>query len=95
LVGKPFFRCALREISLGKVPDYIAQRAAAAAAPTTINRETSVLVHMLNRAVAWEYLVENRVDFQKERRRENRLEQREPGGRVRFLEPDEIERLLI
>jgi integrase len=54
--------------------------------PSTINREATVLKHILRRAVDWGYLSENRAV---------KLRQlRESPGRTRFLSPDEINRLV-
>ena len=55
-------------------------------APATINRQMSLLRGMLNKAIAWDKLHENpmkNVQFLKE-----------PAGRVRFLEREEIIKLL-
>jgi integrase len=54
--------------------------------PATVNREVSVLRHMLKRAVAWKYLARNPIDGWKPLR--------EAPGRVRFLLSDEITRLM-
>jgi integrase len=54
--------------------------------PATVNREISVLRHMLKRAVAWKYLARNPIDGWKPLR--------EAPGRVRFLLPDEVTRLM-
>ncbi len=54
--------------------------------PSTVNREVTVLKHMLKRAVEWEYLAENRAKKMKALK--------ESPGRTRFLSPEEITRLL-
>ena len=54
--------------------------------PSTVNREVSVLRHMLKRAVEWKYLHQYRLDGLKQLP--------EPGGRTRFLELDQIDSLL-
>jgi integrase len=54
--------------------------------PSTVNREVTVLKHMLRRAVEWGYLSENRAVKVKQLK--------ESPGRTRFLAPDEINRLL-
>ncbi len=56
------------------------------ATPATVNRELTVLKHMLKRAVEWGYLAENRIARVKPLK--------EAPGRTRFLAPDEIGRLL-
>jgi hypothetical protein len=62
---------------LWKLPD---------ANPATINRELTVLKHMIARAVDWEYLGGNRLAKVKQLR--------ESPGRTRFLAREEIDRLL-
>ena len=54
--------------------------------PATINRELTVLKHMIARAVEWEYLGSNRLA--------NVKQLKESPGRTRFLSTDEIQRLL-
>jgi integrase len=54
--------------------------------PATVNRELTVLKHMVARAVEWEYLGSNRLT--------NVKQLKESPGRTRFLSPDEIGRLL-
>jgi integrase len=56
------------------------------ATPATVNRELTVVKHMLKRAVEWGYLGESRVAKVKQLK--------ESPGRTRFLAPDEIGRLL-
>jgi integrase len=54
--------------------------------PSTVNREMTVLKHILARAVEWEYLGDNRAAKVKPLR--------ETPGRTRFLSLEEIDRLL-
>jgi integrase len=54
--------------------------------PATVNREISVLRHMLKRAVAWKYLARNPIEGWKPLK--------EAPGRSRFLLPDEVGRLI-
>jgi integrase len=54
--------------------------------PTTVNKEVALLKAMLNRAIAWGLLDTNPI------LRVKKLP--EPEGRVRYLAPEEIERLL-
>jgi integrase len=58
----------------------------AGTAPATVNREITVLKHIMRRAVLWEYLSRNQVAGLKALK--------EAPGRTRFLSPDEIARLL-
>jgi len=86
---KPTFTGSLRAINVAQVEAYRSRRAAAGAAPATINREVDVLRHMTARAVTWEFLA---VDQLAGRNTIKPL--REPKGRVRYLLPDEIGKLL-
>jgi len=54
--------------------------------PTTVNKEVALLKAMLNKAITWGYLDVNPL------RNVKRLP--EPDGRLRYLDADEIERLL-
>ncbi|MEW6272874.1 MAG: tyrosine-type recombinase/integrase [Thermodesulfobacteriota bacterium] len=86
---KPAFPGSLRAISVSQVEAYRAKRDVAGAAPATINREVDVLKHMTSRAVAWEYIAADPLAGRKTLRA-----LKEPKGRVRYLLPEEIERLL-
>ncbi|MGA7869386.1 MAG: tyrosine-type recombinase/integrase [Candidatus Binatus sp.] len=84
---KPLFVGALRSITSSAVEGYAARRLEAGANPQTVNRELSVLRHMIKRAVRWEYLTRDPVGtwpFSKET----------SFGRARFLTEEEIPRLL-
>jgi integrase len=83
---KPAFAGALRAITRAQVESYISKRIACGRATSTINREVTVLKHMLARAVLWEYLSSNHLAGLKPLR--------EPSGRTRFLDPEELGRLL-
>ena len=83
---KPAFPAALRTITVADAERYIARRSETGAEPSTINREITVLKHMLRRAVAWEYLSRNQIETIKPLK--------EGPGRTRFLSLEEIERLL-
>jgi integrase len=83
---KQAFPGALRAIARAQAESYVSQRIQQGAAASTVNREMTVLKHMLSRAVRWEYLGANRVAGLKPLR--------EPSGRTRFLSLEEIERLL-
>jgi integrase len=84
---KDHLKGSLRSINLAAVESYVTLRLAANANPQTVNRELSVLRHMLKRAVRWEYLERDPVGqwpFSKET----------GYRRQRFLTKDEIDRLL-
>ncbi|MGO9263963.1 MAG: tyrosine-type recombinase/integrase [Candidatus Binataceae bacterium] len=83
---KPAFPGALRAIARAQIESYVSRRIENRAAASTINREITVLKHMLARAVRWEYLSNNQITGLKPLR--------EPSGRTRFLSLEEIERLL-
>ncbi len=65
-----------------------------APSPSTLNRETTVLKHIMRRAVVWEYLSRNPFLDSQGGVLVGLKALREPGGRTRFLNLDEIDRLL-
>lgn len=65
-----------------------------APSPSTLNRETTVLKHMMRRAVVWEQLSRNPFLDSQGGSLSGLKALREPGGRTRFLNLDEIDRLL-
>lgn len=65
-----------------------------APSPSTLNREVTVLKHMMRRAVVWEYLSRNPFLDSQGGVLAGLKALREPGGRTRFLNLDEIDRLL-
>ena len=65
-----------------------------APSPSTLNRETTVLKHMMRRAVVWEYLSRNPFLDSQGGVLTGLKALREPTGRTRFLSLDEIDRLL-
>ena len=88
-----FGRSTLTEITPDRVDRYRSDRLTAkrkgrkrTISPTTVNKEVALLKAMLNRAIAWGLLDTNPI------LRVKKL--REPEGRVRYLEPEEIDRLL-
>jgi integrase len=83
---EPAFPGSLRGISAAGAESYVAKRLDAGATPSTVNREITVLKHMLKRAVLWEYLTLNPLV--------NLKAQKEPDGRTRYLSLEEIENLL-
>jgi integrase len=89
----PAIKGSLRAVELGAVEKYIAARIDAGASPASVNRETAVLKHILRRARAWKdddgdrYLSRYPLDELKPLK--------EPSGRVRFLDEDELQRLLV
>ena len=83
---KPAFPGALRSITSADAESFIKHRLQSGANPATVNRELTVLKHMIARALEWEYLGSNRLA--------NVKQLKESPGRTRFLSPDEIGRLL-
>jgi integrase len=65
-----------------------------APSPSTLNREVTVLKHMMRRAVVWEYLSRNPFLDSQGGLLSGLKALREPTGRIRFLNLDEIDRLL-
>lgn len=91
---KPAFRGALRAIGAGDAENYVGCRVDQGAGPSTINREMTVLKHMMRRAVEWELRGRNPFLDVQGRPLKSLKPLREPDGRVRFLTLDEINRLL-
>jgi integrase len=91
---KPAFRCALRIITAAEVEKHIARRLDEGAAASTINREATVIKHMMRRAVEWEILTRNPLLDGQGKPLAGIKALKEPSGRTRFLDRDEIERLL-
>ena len=83
---KPAFPGALRAITPATIDSYIRARLERGAQPSTVNREVTIIKHMLRRAVVWELLSNNPAAGIKALK--------EPSGRTRFLVLDEIDRLL-
>jgi integrase len=83
---KPAFPSALRAIAASDAERYVTRRSEAGANASTINREITVLKHMVRRAVIWEYLSRNQI--------ENIKPLKEGPGRTRFLSIEEVEKLL-
>jgi integrase len=89
-----FGRSTLTEITPDRVDRYRSDRLTTkrkggkmrTISPTTVNKEVALLKAMLNRAIAWGLLDTNPI------LRVKKLP--EPEGRVRYLAPEEIERLL-
>ena len=88
----PAFRGLLRSINVAEVESYMAKRAAAGAAAWTIRQELNVLIHMLHRAVKWEFL--GRSPLLDPHGRPLITMPKAPPGRIRFLSREEIDRLL-
>lgn len=74
------------EIRAHDMEKYIVTRSEMKVKPATINREISCIKHMFTKAVHWGYLTETPL------RSVRKL--REPPGRTRYLNDDEIKRLL-
>ncbi len=83
---KPAFPGALRAITKAQAESYIGKRIESGAAASTVNREMTVLKHILSRSALWEYLSVNQLSGLKPLR--------EPSGRTRFLSVEEIARLV-
>jgi len=84
---KPVFGSLfLFEITPQAVEEYKAKRLQEGVTPATINREVSCLKHIFNKAIEWGVVSKNPV-------KGVRL-LKEPPGRIRYLEVDEVERLL-
>ena len=75
----------LFELTSGMNERYKSKRLAKAG-PATVNRELACLRHMFNKAIEWGYVATNPM-------KGVRL-LKEPPGRVRFLQPEEVQRLL-
>ena len=56
---KPAFPSALRSITGANAQAYVARRVIDGAQQSTVNREMTVLKHMIRRGVEWEYLSRN------------------------------------
>jgi integrase len=82
----PTFRGSLRAITKAQVESYRSQRLEDGATPACVNREVSVIRHMMARAAEWELLRHNPLAGLKALK--------EPSGRTRFLAENEILALL-
>ena len=83
---KKAFPGTLRSVTPDQVEAYQHQRLEAGVSTSTVNREVTVLKHMFERAVLWEYLSTNPIKGMRKFK--------EPPGRTRWLNPEEIEKLL-
>ena len=81
-----FGKVSLNQIMLEQVEDYLAERIADGAAPATINKEIQVLKHVVKKAVEWGKIHTNQIV--------NVKPLKTPPGRVRYLELDQIPKLL-
>lgn len=91
---KPAFPGRLRSITAAAAEKYVSGRLATDAQASTVNREMTVLKHMLRRAAAWEFLGRNPFLDNQGRLVEGLRPLKEPAGRTRFLSLDEVDRLL-
>lgn len=82
---KPAFPGALRSITSSQAESYRTKRLESVT-PATVNREMTVLKHIISRAVSWGCITSNQVKDTKKFK--------EPPGRTRWLTPEEIDRLL-
>jgi integrase len=90
----PAFRGSLRSITAADAEAYVAKRVEEGRAPGTVNSEIMVLKHMMRRAVEWEYRGRNPFLDGQGRPLRGVKALKEPPGRVRFLSPEELQRLL-
>jgi len=79
------FNCYLYKVSKRQITEYIEKRSQEVK-PATVNQEIKRLRHMLNKAIEWKYLKENPCKGIKNLK--------EPPGRIRYITPEELERLL-
>lgn len=82
---KPFFSCSLAGIRRCDVQRYITNRSGKASAHS-IQKEVNVIKHLLRLAVEWELIPINPAQGVKP--------PRVPAGRVRYLQPPELNRLV-
>jgi integrase len=75
----------LAKLTTAQVEKYKVERSQTVA-PGTVNRELALLKHMLSKAVEWNYLKHNPAKAVKLLK--------EPPGRLRYLEAEDIERLI-
>ncbi len=89
-------RCEGKQVHSGNIacPKCGGSGEFAGATASTINREVTVLKHIIRRAVSWEFLSRNPFLDSQGGTVEGMKPLREPSGRVRFLTLDEIECLL-
>jgi integrase len=81
----PYFTAYLSKISTKDVESYMTMRLEMVK-PATVNREVTRLKHSLNTAVEWKYISRNPIEGLKALK--------EPPGRVRYLDDDELRLLL-
>lgn len=91
---QPAFRLPLRSITAAMAEAYVANRVAADASASSVNREMTVLKHIMRRAVSWEYLSRNPFLDAQGQIKDGLRPLKEPPGRTRYLKFDEIDRLL-
>ena len=83
----PFFdNSSLNKISVQQVDDYRSRRAADGVAAATINKEVQLLKHIVKKAVEWGKIRTNQIA--------NLKPLKTPPGRVRYLQPEQIPRLM-
>jgi integrase len=92
---KPAFPGSLRGVTAAGAEAYVARRVDQKAQPSTVNREMTVLKHMMRRAVEWECRSRNPFIDTQGRPLAGVKALREPSGRTRFLTLEEIDRLLM
>jgi len=83
---KTFGNCQIKDITAHDIDYHINQRKVTLK-NSTVNREVACIKHMFNKAVEWGYLLNNPLKTVKKLK--------EPPGRIRYLNAEEIERLMV
>jgi Phage integrase, N-terminal SAM-like domain len=91
---KPAFNGYLRSITASAVQTYVAKRTEAGAAASTVNQETCCLKLLIRHAVEEKYLSRNPFLTNQGEPLKSMKPRKEPPGRIRFLTPEELDRLL-
>jgi len=81
-----FGKTALHQITVEQVEDYRSKRVVSGIAPATINKEVQLLKNIVKKAVEWGKMRTNRITRVKPLKT--------PPGRVRYLELEQIPRLM-
>lgn len=91
---KKAFPGSLRSIAFDQVEEYQRERLETGASPYTVNKEITVLKHMISRAVTWKHDKPSKASYLMENRIKDVKFIKEPPGRTRWLTAEEIDRLL-
>jgi integrase len=92
---KPAFRGSLRAITGHEVAAYVAKRIEAGTAPRSLNSELIVLKLILGYAVEQQMIAKNPLKDGSGKTIKAEQPVPTPDGRVRYLTPEEIDRLLV